>query len=96
MSTTLHDKIEVRIAFPLDDDFSALTDRAIELAGRTSDWSGAGASWAGCGMRDMGWECGTFLEACLIRDKIENVFPEWATNIRESTTYTPSSQGDSS
>ncbi len=79
------DKIEIRIAFPLDDEFEALTDRAVELAGRVSDWSGGGASWAGRSMRDMGWECNTFEEALTIRNAIKDCFPDWPINIREKT-----------
>lgn len=75
---------EVRIAFELDDDFSALTDQANELAGMECHWSGAGSGWAGCGMRDMGWSVTTFDEAVGIRDRIVSRFPDWKHNIREA------------
>jgi len=77
----MSDKIQLRISFSLDEEFDVLSDRARELAGRTSDWSGAGS-----GVRDMGWECDTFEEANKICNAIKDIFPDWKFNIRESTT----------
>lgn len=65
----------LEVAFAMTGDFAAVSDSVVSVVGRESDDGGAGASKYGCGMRDMGWECGSEFEARGLAAKVHNTFP---------------------
>lgn len=77
----MSNKIELRIAFPLDDDFEALSDAAVKLVGQQSNSAGGGQ-----GMREMCWVFDEYVTAAFYDSLIQNRFPGWKVNIREATT----------
>ena len=76
---------EVRVVFPMDDDWLATDERLERLAVCKSAFSGAGVGGA-CDMRDVGWTCNSLTEATELRKRIEST-NEFRATIRECTTH---------
>lgn len=71
---------EVRVYFPMDNDFTE-NDKRLEVVAGPSDFAGAGLCEGAS--RDHGWNCKTFAEAHELKERIAAAFPEWTVNMRE-------------
>lgn len=78
-----NDGFEVRVQFPMDDDWEDTDKRLRRLAIRKGSFSGAGVSGT-CDMRDVGWNCYALSEASELRKRIEST-GEFKATIREAT-----------
>jgi len=76
---------DVRLSYPMGDDWPARDDEIEAAAGRPSDFAGAGCGDDGCA-RDHGWHARTFADAAALRDRLAAV-PGVSVSVRESTTY---------
>ena len=79
-----NESFEVRVMFPMDDDWLAADLRLEQLADCASNFSGAGVNGTD-DMRDVGWVCNTLSEATELRKRIEST-GEFMATIRECTT----------
>jgi hypothetical protein len=62
---------DVRLTYPMGDDFGDRDEAVYAAAGSVSDWAGAG-TWDGAS-RDHGWHAPTFEDATALKQRLETV-----------------------